>query len=498
MSLDVRGGAGGVTARFQDMQSFADVLDDAGDGVRGWADDTAAVAFDDSVLAATLLCPAEVAAVEVAVGVASLSLVTVSTGFEASAVVIRLSVETYVFLDEAKRAAFEALHQAGGFALGLALPGIVVVGGVALLANPALTATLVASIAANPEGALAAVQQTLFDNPWLTEELTQALPWMVQGTAFSLSAVLGPAGLFLPGLLSGGQWPTTDYEDAVAGLVTLGGHGGAFLDEGDFRVVEADTDLAFAPRSVEDIFLQQGELTRGDHSNDGQIQVVRVGGPPPSWIVQVPGTQEWSPTRTDNPVDLTTNVHLMAGDQTVLQAQIDAAMQAAGVDPGDPVMLTGHSQGGIAAATMAADPAFTSRYNVTSVVTAGSPIARIDIPDTVSVLSLEHNEDVVPMLEGRENPDRPNWVTVESDAGAIVETRDLTEAHGTRTYAGTGELVDQSDDPSLVAWREQNAGFFTGEAEPLRFQIEPVGPGSGSGAGGSGSTGSAPRLGGGR
>lgn len=104
-----------------------------------------------------------------------------------------------------------------------------------------------------------------------------------------------------------------------------------------------------------------------------------------------------------------------------------------------------------------------------SVVTGGSPVARFDIPDDVSVLSIEHDQDVVPMLEGRENPDRPNWVTVERDASdsEVLAQPDkgytVGEVHGTAVYAETGAVVDRSDDPSVAAWREANAQFLAGD-----------------------------------
>jgi hypothetical protein len=50
---------------------------------------------------------------------------------------------------------------------------------------------------------------------------------------------------------------------------------------------------------------------------------------------------------------------------------------------------------------------------VESIVTGGSPIARLDIPSSVWVLALEHNQDVVPMLDGREYPDQPDVMTIE-------------------------------------------------------------------------------------
>ena len=466
MTIEVSGGAGGMGAVYQDLLAQAGVLDDAGDDVRRWSDDVAKVAFDDSVLAAALLCPVEAAAVGIAVGVATTSLLTVSTTLEATALVLQASVETYQFFDAAQQAAMEALHQVGGYALGMALPGLLVGGTAVLLTNPVLTATLIRMIARDPGAALDGTLETLFENPWLMEELTKTAPWLIQGLASRLTG-----GPLLPYLLSGGSWPTTDYEQAVGGLVSVGNLFGVFEDEGDFEVKGIGAQDGAPPRSVADIFEQQGTL--GREENHGQIQVTKVvdENGNESFIVQVPGTQDWSPIRSGNPVDLTTNVQLMSGEQPLLQEQVAAAMRKAGVDPGEPVMLTGHSQGGIACASMASDPSFTSEFNVRSIVTGGSPIARFDIPPDVSVLALEHDQDPVPMLEGRENPDRPNWVTVERDVSGDPGVNAPGAAHGTNVYSDTGVQIDSSKDPSVLAWQRQNEQFFEGDASVDRYQI---------------------------
>ncbi|WP_149203664.1 hypothetical protein [Actinotalea subterranea] len=471
MTIEVSGGAGGMGAVYQDLLAQAGILDDAGDEVRRWSDDVAKVAFDDSVLAAALLCPVEAAAVGIAVGVATTSLLTVSTTLEATALVLQASVETYQFFDAAQQAAMEALHQVGGYALGMALPGLLASGALLLATNPVLTGTLALMIARDPDAVMNGAMETLFENPWLMEELTKTAPWLIQGLASQL-----PGGPLLPYLLSGGSWPTTDYEQAVGGLVSVGNLFGAFQDEGDFEVQSVGAGDGAAPTSVAEIFEQQSML--GKDANHGQIQVTRVvdADGNESFIVQIPGTQEWSPARGDNPVDLTTNVQLMSGQQTLLQEQVAQAMRDAGVDPGEPVMLTGHSQGGIACASMASDPSFTREFTVRSIVTGGSPIARFDIPPDVSVLALEHDQDPVPMLEGRENPDRPNWVTVERDVSGVEGLHGPGDAHGTGVYQSTGAQVDSSNDPSIRAWQEQNERFFTGDATVDRYQITPSAP----------------------
>ena len=496
--LTISGGAGGVGARLQDLRSEARLLDAAGDDVRRWSGSVAAVAVHPDVTVASLLCPGEVAAVAGSVAASTVradGLLVVSARLEGTAVVLRASATTYEFVDGTQQRVLEALQNAAGFTLGAALPFLAAGGtavalglGLSAASKPAAwPALLLAARQVDPANAPGALTGRLYDNPWLLESLTRMAPGTVQGTTWSLGNLLGGplGGVMLPFVLSGGRWPTGSYEDAVGGLVHAGGMFGMFRDSGEVGVRPVEGELSeLAPRSVADIFREQYRLG----ADDGQVQIVRVTQPDGSsaWIVQIPGTQEWGPQRGDNPVDLTTNVRMMAGQSTHMQAQVAEAMRAAGVRQGEPVMLTGHSQGGITAAALAADPGFRSTFAVRSVVTGGSPIARFDIPDSVSVLSLEHDQDAVPMLDGRENPDRPNWITVERSLPTTEHTVQdplaeqpspvtvhpgVATAHGTDVYTDTGRQVDASTDPSLVRWREQQRQFFSGGTDVTRWDV---------------------------
>jgi pimeloyl-ACP methyl ester carboxylesterase len=71
-------------------------------------------------------------------------------------------------------------------------------------------------------------------------------------------------------------------------------------------------------------------------------------------------------------------------------------MQQAGVGPDDPVMLVGFSQGGIMAGHLAA---YNSDYNWDAVVVAGAPIDSMPIPSSTTVVSVQHDGDLVPRLD---------------------------------------------------------------------------------------------------
>ncbi len=482
--LQISGGAGGVTASYEDMLSYATVLDDAGDDLRAKSGDLGALLVDGDILQAAILCPGEVAGVEA-------SIAATATGpdgalwtggeLEVTARFLRTSVTVLRETDELLAEAEELAWNAAGWAAGALAPA----GALALLAAAASNPALAALLVANKDALLSELQETLYDNPWLLEALTRMAPGLIQGGAFSLASLL-PGGPLALMALTDGNWPTGDYASAIAGLLALANQGGLLADTGDFRVDPVDGSerpLTIRPdNALQTIFDEQGKL--GAEGSEGQVQVVRIdhGDGPPSWIVQIPGTQVWDPERGDNPVDLTSNANMMAmPDQTVIEQQVAEAMRQAGIEPGQDVMLTGHSQGGITAASMATDPAILEEFHITSVVTGGSPIGRFDIDDDISVMSLEHLQDVVPKLDGSDNPDQPNWTTVNrelSDAEGTDQDgqRGPGAAHSTDNYAATGSDVDSSTDPGIEQWRRDQEQFFNGTGTRSRYQISPEEP----------------------
>lgn len=482
--LTISGGAGGITANYEDMLRYASVLDGAGDNLRGRSGDLAKLLIDGDILQAAVLCPVEVAGLEAAIDAVATGpsgAFWVSTEFEVTARYLRTSVTVLQETDELLAQAEELAWTAGGWTAGALAPTAVLGLLAAAASNPALLAYLIA----NKDDLLADLQTTLYDNPWMLEALTRMAPGMVQGLLFTLASLV-PGGAAALIALTDGNWPTGDYPSAIAGLLALANKGGLLDDTGDFTVDEvpgSDRPLTItADNALQTIFDQQGEM--GAAGQEGQVQIVRIdhGDGPPSWIVQIPGTQDWSPSRGDNPIDLTSNVNMMAmPDQTVIEREVAEAMRQAGIKPGEGVMMTGHSQGGITAASMASDPDILKEFDIKSVVTGGSPIGRFDIPDDISVMSLEHLQDIVPKLDGADNPDQPNWTTVTRELSDAEGTdasgqRGPGAAHSTSNYAATGADVDRSDDPGIVQWRDAQDEFFTGNGTRARYQISPETP----------------------
>lgn len=185
-----------------------------------------------------------------------------------------------------------------------------------------------------------------------------------------------------------------------------------------------------------------------------------------AWSVDVPGTQDW---RLDSPGIYDTEGNLRGithtdpdadpAEATQVMELVARALDDLDVPAGAPIILNGHSAGGIHAAALASNKAFLSRYDVVMLNTAGAPIANFDIDPSVKVLALEHRDDVVPALDGRPNPARANWVTATATGtprgavpgGGIADT--LTSAHDVDNYVREAAALADSTDPAIVAHR---------------------------------------------
>lgn len=227
-------------------------------------------------------------------------------------------------------------------------------------------------------------------------------------------------------------------------------------------------DRRGAPRTVTD--LVRGLQVRADQDDGGGLIDVRILDGPAGRrvIVDITGTSIWNLnplTRTPQATDVGTNLRSLAGRDSVVQRGVLQALRMAGVGPADPIMLIGHSQGGIVAARLAADLTAGRQYRVTHLLTAGAPIGLARLPDSVSVLSLENLGDPVPQLDGADNPARPNWLT----AGLPPGIDPAPSRHSIDSYLADVPELDRCRDPALDRWRAGAAGFLA--ADTVRTQV---------------------------
>lgn len=211
-----------------------------------------------------------------------------------------------------------------------------------------------------------------------------------------------------------------------------------------------------------------GELSDiGGGAESGRVKILRHDTPLPdgtsttSWSVVVRGTQKWAPGAA-NPQDMTTNLEEVAGIASDQSRAILAAMEMAGIAPGEPVEFVGHSQGGIVAARLAADPALVSDYAVVSVLTAGSPIAGSAPAPGVGVLALENTRDLVPALDGADNAEGVITVRFDGEESGGKKSAGVPKAHDASTYRALLESIEDGapgadEDPGLAevrGWEE--------------------------------------------
>ena len=197
-----------------------------------------------------------------------------------------------------------------------------------------------------------------------------------------------------------------------------------------------------------------GDADNGEIAIEEHVTVGEDGTTTRSWTVDIRGTQSFA-TGQSGPQDMTTNLQGVAGMASDQLNAIMEAMEAAGIPPEEAVEFAGHSQGGIMAAQMAADPAVRARYNVVSVVTAGSPTATV-APSDVPVLSYENSGDIVPGLDG--NATRGDNVTTVRfhDYEATTHPEDpVPSSHSAPLYVdeirSTLDAARASSDPGLSA-----------------------------------------------
>ncbi|WP_300645537.1 hypothetical protein [Nocardioides sp.] len=229
-----------------------------------------------------------------------------------------------------------------------------------------------------------------------------------------------------------------------------------------------------APRSVRDLvehLRQLSALSPPDapaRNGTFELQTLTTTEGARRHVLLLPGTDDMTTlpwTRDGDARDMGANLALVGGvpdDVTdgVLEALVDAGVGQ------DPVLVVGHSQGGMVAAALLTR-ADEHGLSIRHAVTLGSPTGQLPgVPAGSQVLSLEHRGDVVPLLDGGANPDSVEQVTVTfgpvDDGGGRGGLEVLADRHGFAAYAEGASLVDASDHPSVRTQLEElrRAGFL--------------------------------------
>ncbi|MCL8025513.1 DUF3089 domain-containing protein [Nocardioides bruguierae] len=221
---------------------------------------------------------------------------------------------------------------------------------------------------------------------------------------------------------------------------------------------------------LRDVVARLGELSAlsdpAHPENDGtlEVQTFTATDGTVRHVAYLPGTDDMTtlPWTADADVrDMGTNLRLVGGLPNGYADGVVQALRQAGVRPGEPVLLAGHSQGGLVAAQLVAHAEETG-LALDRAVTLGAPVAGTDVPPGSLVLSLENAGDVVPQTDGGANPAGPGHVTVVADGGGAG----VTGHHGFEAYGRVAGAADASTHPSVTQALTQlrEAGFLTGTA----------------------------------
>lgn len=329
--------------------------------------------------------------------------------------------------------------------------------------------------------------------PWVLNALT---PWVHISTAWHLA--LRDAwhhGQWLPTRAGTGMaleetiWALTGMDDGVAPAATVVGGALALVTGDGMRVTQigapgagatagsgtqttehaAIGDVEGVVEAIDGLYPDHGNASPGTV----RIDKVTAADGSTSWLVLVPGTQ--GSLVSDHAFDWASNPAGMVGDPTGSLATVLLAMRQAGIRPGQPVVLAGHSQGGFVAVNAA--NAVADTYQVAGVISVGSPIGTLTAPPGTEVLSIEHVEDPVPGFDNAAVPVSENATTVERVLSAssdpqIAGIASPAGSHGTTAYADTASLLDASDDAAITDFLTSVSGVLNAEsvAESAYYQ----------------------------
>lgn len=433
----IRGGAGGVGADLDDMRSTARRLDTSGDALQQATRKAGGHAKNGALLRTAMYSPSTAVHAQVQLVDAAATGGATVVLIEAQASLLVARAELFELADAAGSTVGSAGEDLIGEGVLAGTVLVTVIGGASGAAGEARTIVAdllsgrlspgdVAAIkrrlgSAAAAGANGAASQLLSDFPAITDIIT--------GGADTI-----------PGRLDS-PFVRPSIEQKIALALGLAGLAGAGRDRRVTAGKPSVSAQSSGRQSLASILRSIGEIEATDDRSG--VRVKRIDGSPPRWIVEIPGTSSWSPFAGGNPSDLTSNAQLMNRRGELLRG-VQEAMQRAGIKPGEPVMLAGHSQGGIAAAALASDPSARRDFKITHVVTAGSPVARMPIPSDVHVLSIEHREDPVPRLDSAENPDRANWSTATFGTG---DHDKIIDAHAGSGYADSAGRIPREHYP---------------------------------------------------
>ncbi|KAB1645169.1 hypothetical protein [Gulosibacter chungangensis] len=229
----------------------------------------------------------------------------------------------------------------------------------------------------------------------------------------------------------------------------------------DYKIEHAEREPVATPESIGDL-MQSIPKTTPDGTHVTVTEYLTPEGET-VYVVSVAGTSSTG-FGGENPMDNLSNLAAFAGqDDETIGATI-AAMEQAGVAPGDAVVFAGYSQGALVAAALAGS----EQWQTQSVLLAGSPIHGNEIGGSIPVVQLEHSGDLITGLQGIVPPAAGEVAVVHRDPypNGVPQDQGILGPHMMHTYQDTAALYDAHEDAASVANRDAVLDPLAG-AEPV-------------------------------
>jgi len=226
--------------------------------------------------------------------------------------------------------------------------------------------------------------------------------------------------------------------------VALGSLFGMFRETAVTVARESTSAVTSAPTGSRE------RLDRIPEASPVRIEKYEADGMPPRYVVYLGPTETFSPLADDEPRDLTSNVYGVAGLDPGAYRVVELAMADAGIRPGDEVVVSGFSQGGLMADLVIAS----GDWNVVGKQTFGAPSGNIPMPDGLFGMAVRNTDDFIPALAGPQLDHRVLQVEREAFAGDTPPPTALAApAHQRGGYADTADAIDAAESAAV---REQN------------------------------------------
>jgi hypothetical protein len=391
--------------------------------------------------------PSSAYAAESDIDLAASLLADAASRAELVAHALRLAAGAYRMGEIAKERALDLLAAQIGYGVGYFFP--VLVGATALPALVGTTGFIVA--AGGPENAAAAGKLWLQNNNQIV-------------TDPGFCALLHQASKSVDDLLAGlvrvpaiGEIVQSDEgadlggDDLAAALIVLAGGGIGLFGEGKLSVTQtAESTVTAPPSGLADRIKR---IPKTGENGGSQITIekyVHADGSI-SWEAYFSGTQDFSPSNTSTPFDMTSNLRMMGRLPAGSFEAAEEALRQAGVKMDESIVFTGHSQGALLAHELAAS----GHYTVKGVVEIGGPVSGSSLPSGANGVAIVHTDDIVPAL-GVDRPADSNEIVVERQAfaGRVIPQDEAVPAHNRERYLETATLADESARVELARARD--------------------------------------------